>query len=76
MKTKAIRQGDNFIEIDQKKGEWPYFRAQADDDFITLFIDSNKGGQLVGEGQGMALIHISHKKARALRDFLDAAGPE
>ena len=71
MKTKAIRRGDGFIEIDQKKGEWPFMRAQVGENLIALFIDCNKGGQLVGEGQGLALIHLSHKKARALRDFLD-----
>lgn len=71
MKAKAIRRGDGFIEIDQKKGEWPFVRAQAAEKFIAVFIDCNKGGQIVGDGHGLALIHLSHKKAAALRDFLN-----
>ena len=73
MKLKAIRRGDDFIEIDQKKGEWPFIRAQIGDEHIALFIDCNKGGQVIGDGHGLALVHLSHKKARALRDFLDYA---
>lgn len=75
MKSKAIRHGDGFIEIDQKKGEWPFIRAQAAEDFVAFYVDCNKGGQIIGEGHGLALIHLSHKKARALRDFLDDVLP-
>lgn len=71
MKLKAIRRGEDFIEIDQQKGEWPFVRAQTVDGYIALYIDCNKGGQIVGEGHGLAQLHLTKKKARALRDFLN-----
>lgn len=71
MKLKAIRRGEDFIEIDQQKGEWPFLRVQTYDDILALYIDSNKGGQIIGEGHGLAVLHLTKKKARALRDFLN-----
>lgn len=60
------------MEIDQNKRQWPFFRIELlrDAKRVGIYIDCNEGGQVVGEGKGIASVRISLKKARALRDFL------
>lgn len=72
----AIREDDVSIQIDQKRGHWPHLAAFLLDDpdgklAIALVVDDNEGGQVIGENVGRAAILLTHKKARALRDFLN-----
>lgn len=68
----AIREGDDYIEIDQSKGSWPFVKfVRGDKDRLLMLIDSNEGGQIIGEGQGIAMLVISKKKAKALKEFLE-----
>lgn len=69
----AVRSNTEYIEIDQTKGRYPYMRlgVLSDDRKVwNLIVDRNEGGQVVGEGVGIAGITISQKKLRKLRDFL------
>lgn len=71
-KPPAVREGEDHIEIDAKKGEWPFIQAaRLDDGSLGVVIDCNPGGHVVGEGAGVAALRISAKKAKRLREFLE-----
>ena len=76
-KLPPIREGEEFIEIDAKKGKWPFMRAvwgvdmSTDKRCLALIVDGNDGQQFIGEGRGIGMLLLTEKKARALRDFLD-----
>lgn len=77
MKQPPIRtDGTSFIEIDQRKDRHPFLHVQAvrlDNGKLrwAVVMDSNEGGQIVGEGQGISMLLLSDRKMRALRDFLN-----
>lgn len=63
----AIREGDEYIEIDQDKKRWPFIRAQTYGPKKIIFLsDCNEGGQIIGENHGRSAIQLSRKKARRL----------
>lgn len=69
-----VREGEDFIEIDERKKKWPFLRIHADMEDpgrFFIMIDCNKAGQVVGEGVGIAAVSLSRKKMKHLRDFLD-----
>lgn len=71
-----VREGANIIEIDQKKGAWPFIRfMRLDDGSLGIFVDGNEGGQIINEGQNIATIIVGKKKARKLREFLERTEP-
>lgn len=73
----AIREHDDHIEIDAKKGKWPFIHIDRDEDgSLMVIIDCNEGGQIIGEGVGVAAIKLSPKKARRLREFLERTEDE
>lgn len=75
-KPPPVREGANIIEIDQKKGAWPFVRfVRLDDGGVGIIVDCNEGGQSINEGQGVAVIAIGKKKARKLREFLERTEP-
>lgn len=72
----AIRDDGAGIEIDQRRGKWPFMKAMWGQDEkgrlrLIVIVDANEAGQVVGENANVGIIAISKKKARALRDFLD-----
>lgn len=68
----AVREDDVAIEIDAKKGRWPFVKAiRGERGRLALVIDQNEGGQVIGEGRGVGIIVISRKKAKRLREFLE-----
>lgn len=67
-----IREGADILEIDQKKGQWPFIRfVRLDEGRLGIIIDSNEGGQVINQGQGIAGIALGPKKARKVREFLE-----
>jgi hypothetical protein len=71
-KPPAIREGEDTLEIDQKKGKWPYVRfVRLEDGSVGVIIDANEGGVVVGQGVGTGVIVLSAKKARRVREFLE-----
>ena len=70
-KRPAVREDADSIQIDMKKGRWPFMHAQDFGEGVLVFIDQNESGMVVGEGVGLAGIPMSYKKAARLRDFLD-----
>lgn len=71
-KFPAIRERDDHIEIDAKKGKWPFIHIDRNEDgSITVIIDGNEGGQIIGEGVAVAAIKLSPKKAKRLREWLE-----
>lgn len=67
-----IREFENGIEIDMKKGEWPYIKmVRIEGGHLAIFVDCNPGGQVINSGQGLAAVTLSPKKAKALRAFLE-----
>lgn len=75
-KLDPIREGERVLEMDQKKGEWPFARfVRLDDGGLGIIVDGNEGGQVVNEGQGIAVIALGKKKARKLREFLERTEP-
>lgn len=71
-KFPPIREHENHIEIDAKKGKWPFLHVDRDPEGgITIVMDCNEGGQVVGEAVGVSVIRLSPKKARRLREFLE-----
>lgn len=72
-----IRDSGMGIEIDADKGKWPFIKAIWAEHETTgkirlvLIIDSNEGGSVINEGQGIAMLALSKKKVKAFRDFLD-----
>jgi len=72
VKPPAVRESETDIEIDAKKGEWPYFKAfRLDDGSLGVVVDQNEGGIMIGQGVGIAGLRLSRKKARRLREFLE-----
>ena len=72
MKPPAIREEYDDIEIDVKRGEWPFVKAfRMDDGSLGLMVDMNEGGAVIGEGRGVAAVRLGRKKARRLREFLE-----
>lgn len=68
----AVRETEDSIEIDAKKGQWPFIKVvRGDKDRVLILIDCNEGGQVINEGAGVAVIAISAKKATRLREFLE-----
>lgn len=68
--SKPIRTDEaTFIEIDAKKGQWPYMRAEVFNGKLILGVDSNTS-PTVTDGHLIAAVALSQKKQRALRDFL------
>lgn len=71
-KLPPVRESEDSIEIDQKKGQWPYARfVRLEEGELGIILDSNQGGIIIGEGVGQAALVISKKKARRLREFLE-----
>lgn len=71
-KLPPIREGENVIQIDAKKGKWPWLQAlRFEDGSIAITIDMNEGGQVAMSGVGTAGLKLSKKKARRLREFLE-----
>ena len=72
-----IRESEHSIEIDAKKGKWPFVRAlwgleeATGKRRLALIVDGNEVQHLVSEGTGIGVIVLTEKKAAALRDFLD-----
>jgi hypothetical protein len=71
----AVRDSGDSIEIDAKKGKWPFMKAIWGEDKhgrerLIFIIDSNEGGQIVGENANVGILGISRKKAEALHAFL------
>jgi hypothetical protein len=67
-----IREGANYIQIDAKKGRWPWIQAvRHEDNTVSIAVDMNEGGQMIGTGVGTAGIRLSKKKIRLLREFLE-----
>lgn len=67
-----VREGEDFIEIDMKKGRWPYAKfGRLEDGSVVIYLDCNEGGQVIGQGVGLAALRLSAKKARRLREFLE-----
>jgi len=74
---KTVRSDDMVIELDQTKNAHPFIhieRGFLDNDpskpGYVFIIDSNEGGQIVGEGQGIGMIVLPQKRMRKLRDWL------
>lgn len=71
-KLPPIREGEDVIQIDQKKDRWPFMQAmRLDEGELNISIDSNEGGQVIGLGSGVATLTLSKKKAKRLREFLE-----
>ena len=71
-----VREEEDFIEIDVKKGQWPFLKAmwarsQRGKLRLLVIVDCNARGDIIGQGQGIGVVDLSPKKARRLRDFLD-----
>lgn len=73
-KMPSVRETEEMLEIDAKRGEWPFMRLMRADDGsgrLFLMIDCNQGGTVIGEGRGIGVLVISKKKARRLQEFLE-----
>lgn len=67
-----IRDVGSAIQIDAKKGKWPFITmAQDEDGNLIVLIDANEGGAVINQGQNVAAVKLSKKKARALGTFLE-----
>lgn len=68
---KPVQETETIIQIDQKKGKWPFLKvAVLTSGKLGFFIDCNEGGQIVGQDQGKAVMTMNRKKVERLRDFL------
>lgn len=68
----AVREDDTSIQIDMKRGEWPYIQFQREENGeLIVYIDCNRGGQVMGTGAGLAAVKLSPKKARRIQEFLE-----
>lgn len=72
-----IRESDEFIEIDAKKGKWPFVRlVRGPKGELFILMDANEGGSMVvGRPENMAALVLSKKKAKAIREFLERTEP-
>ncbi len=71
----AVREQQFSIEIDQRRGKWPFLKAAWGNDQrerlrLILIVDANESGQVVGENANVGIVALSKKKARALYEFL------
>lgn len=74
-KTPAMRVADDGrgIEVDIKKGKWPFIRMiRQPDNSVLILMDTNEGGSVAGRSENMAGAVISPKKAAFIRSFLEA----
>jgi hypothetical protein len=70
-----IRVGEDGIEIDAKKGKWPFMRmVRGVDGELFILIDSNEAGSVMGRTENMAAITLSKKKTKAIEEFLVRTG--
>jgi hypothetical protein len=75
-KPPPIREGERHIEIDVRKGAYPFVRFErAHDGRLLIVMDSNEAGQVMGEGRGVAAMVLSKKKSRAIERFLRRTDP-
>lgn len=73
-KPPAVRETETRIEIDQKRGEWPYLTVERhEDDSISVMVDVQSGEFTAG--QGRADLRIGKKKAHRLLWFLMHTDP-
>jgi hypothetical protein len=68
-----IREAEEFIEIDVKKGHWPFIRlVRGPYKRILILMEANDAGSIVmGRPENMAAMELSPKKAKAIRKFLE-----
>lgn len=69
---KAVREDAESIQIDAKKGAWPFLHVQnvPEHGKVLFFIDANESGQIIGEGVGLAGVAFNYKKAARLHAWL------
>ncbi len=61
------------IEIDVKKGKWPFIRMiRQEDGKVLVLMDTNDERVIAGRPENMAACVISAKKAAFIRSFLEA----
>lgn len=71
-KIPAIREYEDHIQLDQKKGEWPFTHVVREPEGgLLIMIDQQHTEQVASEGVGQAAIRLSPKKSRALLNFLN-----
>lgn len=67
-----VREFHDHIQIDQKRGEWPFTHiAREPAGGLLIAIDQQQLEEVASEGVGQAAIHLSPKKSKALLDFLN-----
>lgn len=71
----AVREEEFSIEIDMKKGKWPFLKAiwgrDKDERLRLVFIvDANDKALTMTEGVGIGIVALSRKKAKRLADFI------
>jgi hypothetical protein len=71
----AVREDEFSIEIDMKRGKWPFLKALWGQDKhgrtrLIFIADANEGGQVVGQSQNVGIVALSKKKARRLAEFI------
>ena len=73
-----IRDVGPALQIDQKKGAYPFvtFAVDGESDKLIIMIDANEGGTTIAQGQNVAFLKLSPKKAQAIRKWLDREFPE
>ncbi len=72
----AVREDEFSIEIDMTRGKWPFLKAMWGQDKkgrtrLIFVSDSNEGGQVINQGEGVSIIALSKKKAQRLADFIN-----
>lgn len=70
-----VREEEFSIEIDMRRGKWPYLKAAWGTDQkarvrLLVVVDANEGGQVIGEGANQAVLAISKKKAIRLAKWI------
>jgi len=71
----AVREDEFSIEIDVKRGKWPFLKAIWGQDKhervrLIFIADANESGTVVGENANIGIIGLSKKKAKRLADFI------
>lgn len=72
-----IREQPFSLQIDQKKGKWPFanfvwaVEEATGKKRLLVSVDCNEAGDIIGENKHRAAVALSKKKVEALRDFLD-----
>lgn len=62
---------ETYLEMDQRKGRYPFLHVQFVDGAWAFVMDANEGGAVIGEGKDQAMLRFSPKRMRALREFLN-----